>query len=133
MSVEQYVRWTVYIYWTVCPLKGSCPLDRISIEQYVHWTLYVHWTVNVHWTVCLLNSISVEQYVRLTIHTYIRNLSYTRITKQHVDFYTSYMHALMNVGYLRRIDNNPLWREDWLSDPTLETEWAEELIKFCWL
>ena len=34
-----------------------------------------------------------------------------------------------DVAYLRCIETNPMCREDWFSDPTLEAEWAEKMIK----
>ena len=36
-----------------------------------------------------------------------------------------------DVAYLRPIETNLMWGEYWLSDPTLETEWTEEIIKIC--
>ena len=36
-----------------------------------------------------------------------------------------------DVAYLRHIENNPMCGEGWVSDPTLETEWAAEIIKIC--
>ena len=36
-----------------------------------------------------------------------------------------------DVAYLQRIETTSMWGEYWLSDPTLETEWAEEIIKIC--
>ena len=35
-----------------------------------------------------------------------------------------------DVAYLCR-ENNPMCGEKWFSDPTLETKWAEEIIKIC--
>ena len=34
-----------------------------------------------------------------------------------------------DVTYLQCIENNPMCGEDWFSDPTLETKWAEEINK----
>ena len=35
----------------------------------------------------------------------------------------------VDVAYLLPIETNPMCGEYWFSDPTLETEWAEEIIK----
>ena len=36
-----------------------------------------------------------------------------------------------DAAYLRRKETNPMCREYWVSDPTLETKWAEEIIYIC--
>ena len=36
-----------------------------------------------------------------------------------------------DVAYLRRIETYPMCEKYWVSDPTLETKWAKEIIKIC--